>query len=173
VTRMVVRTRVMSSLRVWKTPRERGLFFSSSSANSRTFHGYSVVMAISTAWRMERVRNRLIKSMPDPMTSFRDIGGGGVEEDVGTPMELLIRGFINIIRRNGRVREREEILGQTFFPCVLSAGAASDEYARPCDLFVASLSRAPIQNDGDLFFSLSFANKCVHRAKALPTFREE
>lgn len=58
VTKIVVRTRVMSSLSAVKVPRRffppccpsDPRCFSSSSANSRTFQGYNVVMAISAAW---------------------------------------------------------------------------------------------------------------------------
>mmetsp|Transcript_14026 Transcript_14026/g.32354 ORF Transcript_14026/g.32354 Transcript_14026/m.32354 type:complete len:285 (-) Transcript_14026:342-1196(-) len=55
-TKMVVRTRVMSSFKILKVP----LFpnFSSSSANSFTFQGYSVVMAISAACNSASPPNR-------------------------------------------------------------------------------------------------------------------
>mmetsp|Transcript_28947 Transcript_28947/g.66276 ORF Transcript_28947/g.66276 Transcript_28947/m.66276 type:complete len:211 (-) Transcript_28947:520-1152(-) len=68
VTRTVVRTRVMSSLRILKGPS------CSSSANSRTFHGYSVVMAISAACRSARMQNKMpqmiVYVFADPEVNF-------------------------------------------------------------------------------------------------------
>ena len=64
VTSIAVRIRVMSSLRAVNVPLREDpsplllleplRCFSSSSANSRTFHGYNVVMAISAAWSNAR-----------------------------------------------------------------------------------------------------------------------
>ena len=83
VTSIVVRTRVMSSFKVWNVPfflppPFRRPFrpsmddcpsfpwsFSSSSANSRTFHGYRVVMAISAACSSARRVN-----IPNHIDSF-------------------------------------------------------------------------------------------------------
>mmetsp|Transcript_21224 Transcript_21224/g.28899 ORF Transcript_21224/g.28899 Transcript_21224/m.28899 type:complete len:289 (-) Transcript_21224:169-1035(-) len=55
-TRIVVRTRVMSSCR-----NLNGDFGPSSSANSRTFQGYRVVIAISAAWRPALAEKRTIQ----------------------------------------------------------------------------------------------------------------
>ena len=55
---MVVKTRVMSSFKILKTPLPPVFCFSSSSANSRTFHGYRVVMAISAACNKASVMNK-------------------------------------------------------------------------------------------------------------------
>ena len=67
-TRMVVNTRVMSSFKIPKVPRLPS--FSSSSANSRTFHGYNVVMAISAACNKAKPEKRARKSPARESSSF-------------------------------------------------------------------------------------------------------
>ncbi len=75
---MVVKTRVISSFNAWNVPLRTRLpllepddppdaerCFSSSSANSRTFQGYNVVIAISAAWsKASKVK------MPNHMVSL-------------------------------------------------------------------------------------------------------
>ena len=68
----------MSSFKILNVPRPLpSPIFSSSSANSRTFHGYSVVMAISAAWSSARPANSTNHRTPAVMSCSRVMGTEG------------------------------------------------------------------------------------------------
>ena len=80
VTRMVVKTLVISSFKILNTPRLfpfPPLAFSSSSANSLTFHGYNVVIAISAAWSNAKAVKRNRNKETDVITCSRFMGATG------------------------------------------------------------------------------------------------
>mmetsp|Transcript_12880 Transcript_12880/g.18926 ORF Transcript_12880/g.18926 Transcript_12880/m.18926 type:complete len:230 (-) Transcript_12880:256-945(-) len=107
VTRIVVNTRVISSLRILKVPRPFPSF-SSSSANSRTFHGYSVVMAISTACNNANAKNSPNHNDTDDMASLRFIGGTG-PADPATAIARARRGF-----KSSEIKNIERVTSKCF-----------------------------------------------------------
>jgi hypothetical protein len=75
--------------------------FSSSSANSFTFQGYNVVMAISAAWSKANPVKRTVKREREAMSCSRLSGATGplAEEDVGA----MAKHFSGRRRRGGIV----------------------------------------------------------------------
>jgi hypothetical protein len=86
VTRIVVKTLVISSLRILNTPLPFKFCFSSSSANSLTFQGYSVVIAISAACSNAKQIKRNKNSDTDEMISSLFMGATG---PLGPPAAII------------------------------------------------------------------------------------
>ena len=79
-TRIVVKTLVISSFKIANVPFlfDPALSFCSSSANSLTFQGYSVVIAISAACKRAKAIKRMNQSEIAEMSCSRFIGKTGV-----------------------------------------------------------------------------------------------
>jgi len=106
----VVKTLVISSLRILNTPLPFKFCFSSSSANSLTFQGYSVVIAISAAWSNAKQVKRNKNSDTDEIISSLFMGATGplgpppaiiANADGGDFMSVVTRSTIGRNLRNG------------------------------------------------------------------------